>query len=369
MKRLGWLAVVTAVLALAPSSHAERLMGADMSFVNEMEDCGAVYREAGAAKDPFAILKEHGANLVRVRLWNDATWTKYSNLADAKKTISRARAQGMKTLLDLHYSDTWADGDKQIIPAAWANIKDPAALADKVYRYTYDTLAALDHDGLMPDMVQIGNEVNREMMEPEGTPLHPIDWVRNARLIDAGIKAVRDAGEKSATEPEVMLHIAQPENVEPWFADATKAGVRDFDSIGISYYAKWSKYSIKQLGIEIARLRILYPGKQVVVVETAYPWTTKWKDNLPNTLGEDSIVPHYGASREGQKAYLIDLANTVLSNGGDGVVYWEPAWVSTDCRTPWGRGSTWENATLFDFDGELLPGIDFLKADGGASAK
>jgi arabinogalactan endo-1,4-beta-galactosidase len=369
MNRLGLLAAAAAALVLTPPSQAAPLMGADMSFVNEMEDCGAVYREDGAVKDPFAILKDHGATLVRVRIWHDASWTKYSNLADVKKTLARARARGLHTLLDFHYSDTWADGDKQIVPAAWANIKDTAVLADKLYQYTYDTLVALDHDGLMPDMVQVGNEINREMLEPEGTPPHAIDWTRNARLINAGIKAVRDAGAKSASLPKVMLHIAQPENVEPWFATAAKAGVRDFDAIGISYYAKWSKYPIAQLGVEIKRLRILYPGKQVVVVETAYPWTTKWKDDLPNTLGEESVVPRYGATRDGQKAYLTDLADTVLANGGDGVVYWEPAWVSTDCRTPWGRGSTWENATLFDFDGELLPGIDFLKADGGAAAK
>jgi arabinogalactan endo-1,4-beta-galactosidase len=355
-----------ALLLPATGSAAPRTMGADMSFVNEMEDCGAVYRDAGSAKDPFAILKNHGGNLVRVRIWNDATWTKYSNLADVKKTISRARALGMQVLLDFHYSDTWADGDKQIVPAAWANIQGNDALAQALYQYTFDTLAALDHDGLMPDMVQVGNEINSEMLQPEGTKWHKIDWNRNAKLLNAGIKAVRDAGAKSAIHPKVMLHIAQPENVEPWFADAVKAGVADFDTIGISYYAKWSKYTIKQLGIEIVRLKMLYPAKDVVIVETAYPWTLKWKDNQPNTLGEDSVVPFYGATREAQKNYMMDLATTVIANGGAGVVYWEPAWVSTDCRTPWGRGSSWENATLFDFDGEVLPAIDFLKADGTA---
>src|SRR5262249_59076804 len=102
-----------------------------------------------------------------------------------------------------------------------------------LYQYTCDTLTALDHDGLMPDMVQVGNEINQEILEPEGTKPHPIDWARNARLLNAGIRAVRDAGSKSSVKPKVMLHIAQPENVEPWFADAVKAGVTDFDVIGI----------------------------------------------------------------------------------------------------------------------------------------
>lgn len=361
--------LVLAVLASAlPAHSAGRYMGADMSYTNEMEDCGAVFHEDGVAKDPFAILKEHGGTMVRVRIWNNAAWTKYSNLADVKKTISRARAAGMQVLLDFHYSDTWADGGKHVIPAAWAGIADNAALAQALYQYTYDTLTALDHDGLMPDMVQVGNEINSEMMQPEGTKPHPIDWTRNALLLNAGIKAVRDAGAKSAIKPRVMLHIAQPENVEPWFADAAKAGVVDFDVIGISYYSKWSKYSMRQLGIEIVRLGILYPGKDVVIAETGYPWTLQWKDTTPNTLGEDSVERDYPATRDGQKSYLFDLTKTVLANGGKGVLYWEPTWVSTDCRTPWGRGSAWENATLFDFDNDMLPGIDFMKQEAAPPA-
>ena len=65
-------------------------LGADLSYVNEMEDCGAVFRKDGRQVDPFALFKAEGANLVRVRIWNDAKWTKYSNLSDVRKTIARA---------------------------------------------------------------------------------------------------------------------------------------------------------------------------------------------------------------------------------------------------------------------------------------
>ncbi len=256
MNRIAPFLLLAALAVPSGSDAADRYFGADMSFVNEMEDCGAIYRENGVAKDPFVILKEHGATLVRVRIWNNATWTKYSNLADVKKTIARARALGMQVLLDFHYSDSWADGRKQIIPAAWQGIADNSALPAALYQYTYDTLAALDHEGLMPNMVQVGNEINSELLQPEGAKPHPIDWSRNALLLNAGIRAVRDAGAKSAIRPKVMLHIAQPENVEGWFADATKAGVTDFDIIGISYYAKWSKYTIRQLGIELGPIDI-----------------------------------------------------------------------------------------------------------------
>lgn len=222
-------------------------------------------------KDPFELFHAHGTNLVRVRLWNDARWTKYSDLSDVKKTIARARAHGMQVLLDLHYSHDWADGEKQLIPKAWASITDTDELARTLYGFTYDTLSALDRAGLVPELVQVGNESNSDLMD--STPWdkkRPINWQRNAKLFNAGIKAVRDISARSAIKPRVMLHIAQPENVEPWFADATKAGVTDFDLIGISYYRKWSTQSMAGLGKTLKRLRGRYAA-DVVVVETAYP--------------------------------------------------------------------------------------------------
>ncbi len=100
--------------------------GVDLSYVNQMEDCGASYFESGLAKDPYQIMADHGANLVRVRLWhNPLAWpaypTLYSSFDDAKLTIQRAHSSGMKVLLDFHYSDTFADPGKQHIPAAWAS--------------------------------------------------------------------------------------------------------------------------------------------------------------------------------------------------------------------------------------------------------
>ena len=355
------LVLAVCLLAAWPAHAADRYFGADLSFANEMDDCGAVFRENGKPVDVYKIFKDHGANLIRIRIWNDASWTDYSNLADVEKSIARAKAAGMQVLLDFHYSDDWADGEKQIIPVAWAGIRDPHKLADALYQYTYKTLMALNARGLMPDMVQVGNEINREILEPKGWPKDtPIDWTRDALLINAGIRAVRDAGQHSSIQPKVMLHIAQPEIVEPWFAAATKAGITDFDVIGISYYEKWSKEPMSGLGATIARLTKAYPKAKVMVVETAYPWTMGWADNSPNNMGQDSITPAYPATPAGQKKYLIDLSQTVIANGGVGVVYWAPDWVSTRCHTRWGKGSPWENATLFDFQGNVMPGIDFM---------
>jgi arabinogalactan endo-1,4-beta-galactosidase len=361
MKHLLILAV--ACLAAFPASAADRFFGADLSFANEMEDCGATYRESGAPIDVYKLFKEHGANLIRIRLWNNSPRTKYSSLADVKKSIARAHALGLQVLLDFHYSDDWADGDKQIIPAAWADITDNQKLAETLYRYTYDTLTLLDRDGLMPQMVQVGNEINHEILgRKDWGKDRPIDWARNALLLNAAIKAVRDAGAHSTVKPKVMLHIAQPENVEPWFAAATAAGVIDFDIIGISYYPKWSKYALAGLGATINRLRFRYLKAEVMVVETGYPWTFGWADDAKNILGEDSVLKDYPATPSGQAQYLIDLSQTVIANGGVGVVYWAPDWVSTHCSEGFGVGSNYENATFFDFhhDNEVLPAIGFM---------
>jgi arabinogalactan endo-1,4-beta-galactosidase len=345
------------------SRHPVIYLGADLSYVNEMEAYGGQYRRNGQVCDPFRLFRDYGANLVRVRLWHTPTWTQYSTLSDVEKTIRRARALGMCVLLDMHYSDSWADPAKQIIPAAWAQIKTLDALQGALYDYTHDVLAHLDHQGLMPEFVQVGNEINSEMLlsSEVGEAGVPINWPRNATLINAGIRAVRDIGQTAATQPQVILHIAQPENVVPWFDAARQAGVTDFDLIGLSYYSHWSTYSLPQLGQAIRTYNERY-GRRVMIVETAYPWTLDDADGLPNILGPSSIIPGYPATPAGQKQYLVDLTQTVIDSGGNGVIYWEPAWISTPAKTLWGPGSHWDNATFFDFHNgnEVHEGIEFL---------
>jgi arabinogalactan endo-1,4-beta-galactosidase len=338
-------------------------VGVDLSYVNEMLDCGAEYRVNGELRDPYEIFSEAGANLVRVRLWNNPTWTEYSNLEDVKLTLSRAREQGMDLLLDFHYSDTWADPGKQIIPAAWADyIDDPVALSEALYQYTFDTLMELDSEGLMPNIVQVGNEINTEMLRAEDDDGYPIRWERNALMLNTAIQAVHDAGAQSDISPKVMLHVAQPHFVEGWMLAATEAGVTGYDIIGMSYYPKWTDFSINATGRLVNQLRHQF-NADVMVVETAYLYTLdgvfETADNIPDA---EFMVDGYSPTPAGQKQFMVDLTQSVLSNGGLGVIYWEPAWVSTDCSTLWGQGSHWENATFFDFrdDNNAQEGIEFL---------
>ncbi len=358
MRFVAMLFLAFVLMASSQASAHEFYFGADLSFANEMDDCGVVYREGGQPKDLFALFKEHGANIARVRIWTDGNPTKYSNLADVERSLKRIKDAGMTTSLDFHYSDWWADGGKQIIPTAWAKIKDQRKLAEILYRYTYDALMALDKEGVMPDIVQPGNEINHEILYHGRWKYGAINWKRNALLLNAAIKAIRDAGRNSGKMPKVMIQIAQPENVLPWFAAAGKAGLTDFDMIGISYYPKWSTDSLRGLGRVINMLRNRYPKVDVTVVETAYPWTTAGGHSA---LALDNVTPGYPASPEGQKNFLIDLTQSVVSNGGEGVLLWAPDWIPSQCQKDKARAVDWEVMGFFDDKGEVLPAIDFMR--------
>ncbi len=351
---------------LASFSRAEQpfYLGADLSYINEMEDCGAVYREKGHKKEPFQLFASKGANLVRVRLWHNPDWTKYSHLDDVEKTLARAKQAGMNTLLDFHYSDTWTDPEKQFVPRLWAQISDTDELAKTLYGYTFNTLKTLDEKGLLPTLVQVGNETNIEILQQEDKLVRGIpNWPRNAQLLNAGIKAVRDYSRMVDKPVQIVLHIAQPENALWWFKQARENGVTDFDIIGLSYYPQWSDYKLDQLPKAIAALKRDY-GKAVMIVETAYPWTLQNYDKANNVLGDKALLKGFPASPQGQVRYLLTLTQTVKSAGGAGVIYWEPAWVSTRCKTLWGTGSHWENASFFDPGNrnEALPAFLFFSA-------
>lgn len=341
------------------TSLTDFYFGADLSYVNEMEDCGAVYKDrSGTAKDPYKIFAQEGTNLVRIRLWHNPSWTNYSNLTDVKKSIKRAKDNGMRVLLDFHYSDTWADPGRQEIPAAWeAQINNTEALGQLLYDYTYNTLKDLGDENLLPNIVQVGNETNGMILQ-KGDLVWPINWNRNAHLFNKGISAIRTVSNELDKDIEIMLHIAQPENGLWWFEQANANGVIDFDWIGLSYYPIWSDYNLDNLGNPIKTLIDTY-NKKLMIVETAYPFTFENADAANNILGPDALVNNIPASAQGQLDYLNQLKTKLLEAGASGIVYWEPAWVSTNCSTQWAQGSHWDNATLFDHNNNASIAITF----------
>ena len=344
-----------------PNATNAIVLGGDLSYVNEVEDAGAKYQRNNSSVDPYALFAEKGCNLVRLRLWHTPSINRYSGLEDVKKSIRRAKAANMKVLLDFHYSDIWADPGRQNIPKAWSTITDLNVLGDSLYGYTLNTLLTLNKEGLLPEMVQVGNEINSEILQPEDKAKPIIDWKRNAFLLNKGIAAVREASSKSGKKIEVMLHIAQPENAIKWFADASANGIEPYDWIGISYYPLWSTVKIKDLPYFINNL-VTTHKKQLMVVETAYPHTLANADPANNILDDKALVPGYPPTPAGQKQYMIDLVKLVIQGGGAGLVYWEPAWISSSAKTPWGQGSHWDNATFFDAanKNEALPVFDFF---------
>lgn len=380
------LSVLAAFMLANPAIAEDKLyFGADLSFATRMQDCkGHYYDSDGREKDVYTIFKEHGANLIRLRIWNEGNRTGYSDLHDVERQMRRIKGLGMETQLSFQYSDTWADALRQVIPEAWKGIRHTPtdgrdfakrtraqelaydrALADTLYQYTYYVLTTLDGQGLMPEMVQVGNEINPEMLGDLTWQVvdfpqreRPIDWERDAMFINAGIKAVRDAGAHSKIKPIVMLQIAWPQRVEPWFEAATKAGITDYDMIGMSYYAhRGTTDGIPEVGATIQRLRKKYPNKQVMVIETGYPWTSDYDMASRVNPSLDDILPEYPASTDGQKRYLFDLTHTILAAGGNGLNYWAPDQVTNQCN---GRANGRAYA-LFDLEGRVLPGINFMK--------
>jgi beta-galactosidase len=285
----------------------DKMVGADISFLPQLEDRGIKFSDKGVEKDAIQILKDHGFNYVRLRIFNDpATDSGYSpkkgfcDLEHTKQMAKRVKAAGMKLLLDFHYSDYWADPGKQIKPAAWRNLSF-TELKKALYDYTKKVMEELKAQGTTPDMVQIGNEVNHGIVWPEGN-VSNIDGT--AQLINAGTAAVK------AVDPNVvmMLHVALGgQNHESvFFIDNMIARGVHFDVIGESYYPKWHG-TLSDLENNL--------------------------NDLVRRYNKDVIVVEYSALKEEVNKIVFELQN----GKGKGTCIWEPL-------------STWEK--IFDSDGK-----------------
>ncbi len=247
----------------------DKMLGADISFLPELEARGMKFSDNGVEKDAIQILKDHGFNYVRLRIFNDpARDSGYSpgkgfcDLANTKKMAKRVKEAGMKLLLDFHYSDYWADPGKQYKPAAWRGLSFEE-LKKTVYDYTKDVIQQLKEQGTTPEMVQIGNEINHGIIWPEGN-VSNFDGL--AQLINAGTAATR------SVDPSIsmMLHVAlggqNDESV--FFIDNMLARGVYFDVIGESYYPKWHG-TLDDLRDNLNDLVRRY-GKDVIVVEYSH---------------------------------------------------------------------------------------------------
>lgn len=348
----------TAVMSTAETRATDIsfYQGADLSYVNELEDVGVKYHKDGSEVDPFTLIHGYGANIVRLRLWHNPTWTNYSTLEDVKRSMRRAKSAGLDVLLDFHYSDTWTDPQQNLVPAAWKPVvKYSSLLADSVYNYTYCTLEHLNSIGLLPVMVQIGNETNFNIMVADNNDLEPVNFARNVKLFNAGLKAVSDFNAKYGKQIMTMLHVAlDPGSAATWLSRHKRYGLNYFDLLGLSYYPQWQGYTPAELGNFASSLHTNY-GTRLFVAETSQIWTRAWNDNNHNLMSKMCAGYPDVPSPQLQKDYVTEIKRALINNGGAGFCVWEPFWVSASNKTLWGVGSNWENATFFDFNNNLLP--------------
>jgi arabinogalactan endo-1,4-beta-galactosidase len=247
-----FLAILSACQALPTippnsASHIEEspyIVGADISWVQQREAAGTRYSEHGVPKDILAILKAHGFNYIRLRVFNDPTKATprdrpYSpeGFCDLPHTIvmaKRIKAAGMRLLIDFHYSDAWADPGKQYTPSAWAALPF-ADLVKKTHDWTKDAVGQMKAAGAAPDMVQVGNEITPGMMTDRGGGTG--NWAQLGQLLKAGLGAVKEVDPKILT----MLHIDRGGDnaaARRWVDAALGQGVA-FDVLGLSCYSRW----------------------------------------------------------------------------------------------------------------------------------
>ncbi|MCD4690162.1 glycosyl hydrolase 53 family protein, partial [bacterium] len=338
-------------------------VGSDVSFTHRLLAAGAEYRSDGQPLDLFAALADHGQEIVRLRLWHTPA-EPWHGLPATILMAQEAKAAGHDLMLDLHYSDSWADPGQQTKPGAWVGIPF-AALGDSVYAYTNSVVLAFRDAGVLPEYIQIGNEVSPGMLWDDGRVGWqgsawdtPAQWDKFAALLSAGIAGARDSLSVEE-QPAIIIHRAEGgDNAGcQWFYDNLLSRGVSFDIIGLSFYPWWHG-TIWDLRDNLADLAPRY-GKELMVVETAYPWTLDWHDATNNFVWEESqLHENYPATPDGQFEFLRDLVAIVegVPGGlGTGVVYWEPGYIAVDG----GPGSPYENLTLFDFDGDALRGLGY----------
>lgn len=347
-------------------------MGADISLTTFMQQQNVTFTDDGVSKPLDQLLYDRGANLFRLRLFVNpqSTYTNQNAGAIQSQAYDIALAQQIKLhapnaklLLDFQYSDTWADPGHQTKPAAWANLNF-TQLETTVQSYTQNTLQAFKDAGVMPDMVQLGNEISSGMLwgtasAPAGgklvfsgsTTAQRTSWQNLGSLLNSAIQGVR-AAQGSGPKINIAIHIDQGDqdgHPQYYFGNLTNpswGNVTDFDTIGVSYYPSTQDFhTLSLLQSNLNTMADSYPGKKLMVLETAYSWET-------SSVG----IPQWPSTPSGQQQFLTDLQNILLSvhnNAGAGLLYWYPESVQVPGYTIYNGGAT----ALFDASHSALPAL------------
>lgn len=365
------------------ADYSDFIRGADVSMLKDIEDLGGEFYDNGVKKDALEIMKNHGANYVRLRLWVDPYDSEGNSYGGGSNDFNttlylakRAQEKGMKVLIDFHLSDYWADPGTQSKPKAWENLSYDE-LKTTLYNYMKNTLNDFKNQGVVPDMVQVGNETSSGILWDEGKIGGDYtDFTQLAELLNQAISGVRAS---VGNQTKIVLHLDNGGNnslYRWWFDGVTGCGFDlDFDIIGLTYYPMWHG-TMDDLQYNLNDISARY-NKDVMIVETAYAFTLADGDGLGSSFSpQDEEIGGYPASVQGQKDFMSDLESVILNvpgNRGLGFFYWEPEWIPVE-GAYWGTeagkeyiedngilSNPWDNLALFDFNGNALESIDIFQ--------
>ena len=348
--------VIICLLGVIPAYGDKFMRGADLSLLQFEEDHGVEFKQNGQPKDPVLMFKTHGCNYVRLRLFVDPDGTagQVNTLPYTLKLAKRVRSAGLNFLLDLHYSDQWADPGHQQIPASWKTLTHQQ-LVQKVTDYTRDTLNAFKAEDAMPGMVEIGNEITNGMMWPDGGPIGKSapnsgndPWTNLTDLLKAGIHGLRESDPDQHVKAMIHIDNGGNKNISRWFFDNILGRGVKFDVIGLSYYPFWNG-SLHDLKANLASLSRAYK-KDIVVVETAYNADGGPQGKLP-----------FPPTPDGQGDYLRELIETIASTAdehGAGICVWEPDWIQGRKWHAADWSGQWESRAFFDKTGNMRPAME-----------
>jgi len=363
---------IVPVKNLQGGKRQDFMMAVDASMIKKVLDSGGVYyNEEGKEQDVFQILALNGVNYLRVRIWNNpdspigVQGGGDLNLETAYWIAQRARRVNMRIILDLHYSDTWADPEHQTKPYDW-ELLTFSELVEAVKDFTYDAVKYFKERGVTPSMIQIGNEINNGLLWPDGKILwnDPTSYDRVAELLKAGIAGAKEADKYIKT----IIHLADGGKTsifETFFEEMEKRKVK-YDIIGASFYPFYhGKLSALQDNLNTISAKFKKP---VFVAETSYAFTLKPHDQAANIFGSNQEeTGGYLATIQGQATAIRDIIEVVANvpkNRGLGICYWEPAWLPVR-GAGWaeaGTKATWSNQAFFTYGGRALPSLQVFKA-------
>ncbi len=374
IKKAGVLAGLLLGMILAASA-TPFVAGTDFSDLSFFESRGITYKDQGKVQDGIQILKNHGINCVRLRLWtgSDAlvqtknAYNYTNNLTYTLPLAVRVKSAGLLFCLDFHYSDTWADPSHQLTPSAWFSLTfDP--MVQQMRTYNSNTIAAFAAAGAMPDYVQIGNEITSGMLftNSAGTIIGEVTgstntaWSQLGQLMKAAVQGIQDAVTNAGTTmPKIIVHIDKGGNwaTTLWFYDNLSYQGVPFDIIGESYYPFYQG-SPTNLSICLSNAAVRY-GKPIVVAEDAFPWT----NNADNASWTNQLFG-YPPTRAGQVSFIAALARIVKgvpNQLGAGFFYWGAEYQAASGVNEAG----FYTSSFFDAGGNVLPVAD---AVGGMGA-